>query len=304
MADLWNLPEFRAALAFGGVATLAIAVVGIAVSIRARREPLPLGGAVIAVAALWSIADNRHVPAAVLIGVVGVGAIGALSYVRAISRWVCAALMVPFAWAICFHGELAADAWVRILVTVSVSAGALLVAEFDDTWHREALGVTLFLVTAAGVYATVPDTELVAAVVGASLPIVLLGWPVRFASLGRPGGAAATALVLWSGAAGGGGRPASIVAVVACLGLLVGVPMGRILLPRAAGSLRRLAEGRLLVLLVASHVAIVATAARVAGQRPDPLGAAVLAVVVGAAAVLIGALFRPPSYAVAPARVD
>src|SRR4030095_2363305 len=105
--------------------------------------------------------------------------------------------------------------------------------------RREAMGVTLFVVTAAGVYATVPDTELVGAVLGASLPLVLLGWPARIASLGRPGGAAATALLLWAGAAGGGGRPASIVAVVACLGLLVCVPVGSLLVPRAAAPFRR-----------------------------------------------------------------
>ena len=60
----------------------------------------------------------------------------------------------------------------------------------------------------------------------------------------------------------------------------------------------------MLVSLVASHVVIVATVARVAGQRTDLGGAAVLAVVIGVAAVLIGAMFRPPSHAAAPARVD
>ena len=65
--------------------------------------------------------------------------------------------------------------WARTLVTVAVAAGATLVTEFDDTWRRDAIGVTLFVVTAAGVYATVPDTELVGAVLGASLPLLLLG---------------------------------------------------------------------------------------------------------------------------------
>jgi hypothetical protein len=305
MSDLWNLQEFRAGLWFASVAALVLLIVGLAISVRAMRQPLPLGGAVIVVGALWSIADNRHLPTAVLVGVIGIGAVAGLSHALRVSRWYCVVLALPFAFVIGFHGELVSDLWARTLVTVAVAAGATLVTEFDDTWRREAMGVTLFVVTAAGVYATVPDTELVGAVLGASLPLVLLGWPCRLASLGRPGGAAATALLLWAGAAGGGGRPASIVAVVACLGLLVGVPVGMLLLPRAAATFRRrLSESPLLGSLVASHVVIVATAARVAGQQTDLVGAAVLAVVIGAAAVLIGAMFRPPSRAAAPARVD
>ena len=304
MSDLWNLQEFRAGFWFASVAALVLLIVGLAISVRAMRQPLPLGGAVIVVGALWSIADNRHLPAAVLVGVIGIGAVAGLSHALRISRWFCVVLTLPFAFVIGFHAELVNDVWARTLVTVAVAAGATLVTEFDDTWRREAAGVTLFVITAAGVYATVPDTELVGAVLGASLPLLLLGWPVRLASLGRTGGAAATALLLWAGAAGGGGRSASIVAVVVCLGLLVGVPVGTLLLPHAAASLRRISERPLLLSLVASHVVIVATAARVAGQRTDLVGAAVLAVVIGAAAILIGAMFRPPSHAAAPARVD
>jgi hypothetical protein len=304
MSDLWNLQEFRAGLWFASVAALVLLIVGLAISVRAMRQPLPFGGAVIVVGALWSIADNQHLPTAVLVGVIGIGAVAGLCHALRVSRWYGIVLALPFAFVIGFQGELVNDVWARTLVTVAVAAGATLVTEFDDTWRREAMGVTLFVVTAAGVYATVPDTELVGAVLGASLPLVLLGWPVRIASLGRPGVAAATALLLWAGAAGGGGRPASIVAVVACLGLLVGVPVGSLLVPRAAATFRRASERPLLLSLVASHVVIVATAARVAGQQTDLVGAAVLAVVIGAAAVLIGAMFRPPSRAAAPARVD
>jgi hypothetical protein len=304
MSDLWNLQEFRAGVWFASAAASVLLIVGLAISVRAMRRPLPLGGAVIVVGALWSIADNRHLPAAVLVGVIGIGAVAGSIHALGVSRWYCVVLALPFAFVIGFHGQLVSDVWARTLVTVAVAAGATLVTEFDDTWRREAMGVTLFVVTAAGVYATVPDTELVGAVLGASLPLLLLGWPWRLASLGRPGAAAATALLLWAGAAGGRGRPASIVAVVACLGLLVGVPAGRLLLPRAAASFRRVSERPLLLSLVASHVVVVAAAARVAGQRTDLVGAAVLAVVIGAGAVLIGALFRPPSHAVEPAGVD
>jgi hypothetical protein len=302
--QVWEVQEFREGFWFGVVATIALLLVALAMSARARRRPLPLGGAVIAVGGLWSLTNNRDVPAAVLVGVVGVGAIGVLSHTRRVSRWICMALALPFAWAIGFHGDLITDVWARLLVTAGVSAGAILVADFDDTWRVEAPGLPLFVVTLVGVYATVPDTEFVAAGLGASLPLLVLGWPARLASLGRPGGAAAVALLVWTGAAGGGGRPASIVAVVACLGLLIGVPVGNQLLPRASDRLLRISEGPLLVLLVVSHVVIVATAARVAGQLSDPLAAATFSMLTGAAATLIGAMFQPHSHAVAPTRVD
>jgi hypothetical protein len=304
MMHLWNLPEFRAGLLFGGVATLALLGAALAGSVRAFRRPLPLGGAVIVVGGLWSIADNRHLPAAVLVGVIGIGAVAGLGHTRWVSRRQCIVLALPFAIAIGFGGALVTDVWARLLVTVAVSAGAMLVADFDDTWRRQGPDLMLLAISALGVYAAVPDTELVAAVLGVSLPLVLLGWPVSIASLGRPGAAGATGLLVWAGAAGGAGRPASIVAVVSCLGLLVGVPAGRLLLPGAVRRLPRLREPLLLVALGASHTVIVATAARAVGPRTSPLVAAGIAALIGGATILIGAMFSPPSHAMARARVD
>jgi hypothetical protein len=259
---------------------------------------------VIVVGGLWSVADNRHLPGAVLVGVIGIGTVAGLAHTRWVSRWQCIVLALPFALVVGFGGELVTDVWARLLVTAAVSAGAMLVADFDDTWHREPPDLMLFAISALGVYVAVPDTELVAAVLGASLPLVLLGWPASLASLGRAGAAGATGLLVWAGAAGGVGRPASIVAVVGCLGLLAGAPAGKLFLPGAARRTRRLREPLLLVALAASHAAIVATVARAVGPRTSPLIAAGIAVLVGGAAVLIGAMFSPPSHAMARARVD
>jgi hypothetical protein len=302
--DLWNMQEFRASLGFGAVAGAALLFAGLAISARGRRRPLQLGGVVIAGGGLWAIADNRHLPFPVVLGVIGIGAVGGLTHAHRLSRWYCVALAFPFAWAIGFRGELASALWARVFVTVAVCAGAILLAEFDDAWRREAPGLTLFAVTSLGVYATVPDTELVAAVLGASLPLVLLGWPARLATLGRAGGPAAIALLVWTGAAGGEGRPASIIAVVACLGLLVGSPLAQLLLPRAGDRLRRVPSSASVLSLMTGHAVIVLLASRVGGQLSDPVAAASFGTLIGMAAVLVGALFRPPSRAAAPIRVD
>jgi hypothetical protein len=298
--DLWNMQEFRAGLGFGAIAAAGLLFAGLAVSAHGRRRPLQLGGVVIAAGGLWTIADSRHVPAAVVLGVIGIGAVGGLTHVRWLSRWTCVALAVPFAWALAFHGESVSALWARVFVMAVVAGSAILVAEFDDAWRREAPGLTLFAMTALGVYATVPDTELVAAVVGASLPLALLGWPAGLATLGRAGAATSVALLVWASAVGGAGRPASIIPAAACLGLLVGVPLGRLLLPRARRVLRRLASGPVMFALVASHGVIVLVAARVTGQLSDPAATAAFGALTGTAAVVVGALFRPPSRVVAP----
>jgi hypothetical protein len=199
---------------------------------------------------------------------------------------------------------LVADAWVRVLVTLAASGGALVAAEFDHTWRADAPGLTLFGVSALGVYATVPDTEAVAALVGASLPLLVLGWPARLATLGRAGAAATVALLVWAGAVGGEGRPASIIGVVACLGLLVGSPVGRLLLPRVGDRLGRARPGTLAFSLVVSQIVLVLVAARVGGQLSNPLAAAAIGATVGLVAVVVGALFKPPLPAVSWTHVD
>jgi hypothetical protein len=60
----------------------------------------------------------------------------------------------------------------------------------------------------------------------------------------------------------------------------------------------------LLVGLVASHAVLVAAAARAVGPRTSLLIAATIAVLIGGAAILIGAMFRAPSHVMARARVD
>jgi hypothetical protein len=174
----------------------------------------------------------------------------------------------------------------------------LLAAEFDHSWRAESAGLTLLGVSVLGVYATVPDTEMVAPVVGVVLPLLVLGWPVRFATLGRAGAPAAVALLMWAGAVGAEGRPASLIAAVACLGLLVGSPVGRLLLPRVGDRFRRSPRAAVMFCLVVSHVVIVVVASRVGGRLSDPEVAAAVGALIGLTAVVVGAAFRPVSPAV------
>jgi hypothetical protein len=292
--ETWNLDEFGAGLAFGAVASGLLLVAYLAGGVGQRR-PLRLAGVVMAAGGLWSVAHTLAVPKAVVLGVVGIGAVAATASLPWISRWHGVALAVPFAWAIGFHGDVVAVLWAQLLVTVVASGGAILATAFDHAWREEAPGITLLVVTAVGMYATVPDTEAVAAAVGVVLPFLVLGWPLRVATLGRPGAAATIAMLVWAGAVGSRGRPASIIGLVACLGLLVGNPLGRVGFPRLGVRLRGWPRQALILAMAASHALLVIAAARVAGQVSDTALAAVIGAVVAVAAIYVGAHFRPPA---------
>jgi hypothetical protein len=141
-------------------------------------------------------------------------------------------------------------------------------------------------------YATVPDTETIGGALGVVLPFLVLGWPLRVATLSRPGAAATVAMLVWAGAVGARGRPASIVGLVVCLGLLASTPAGDALFPRAGTRCRRWSRQSLILAMVTSHVLLVIAASRVVGKVSDPALAAVGGAVVAVGAVCIGARFR------------
>lgn len=174
------------------------------------------------------------------------------------------------------------------VAAAAVVAGALL-ADFDRRWRRHGLAPLLLAISAAGIYATVPDVEAPLVVLGASLPMALLGWPGPLAPAGLPApwrrpaaprvaGAAAPAippsvgvvgavavagLLAWTVAAGGAGRPGSVVGGLLCLGVLVVEPLARLLDPRRRSALAR---GPVAWTALGAHLVLVAVAARVVGR--------------------------------------
>jgi hypothetical protein len=227
--DIWNVPEFRAGLAAGLVASGFAILAGVALAMFRRGRPFPVAGLAFAAAGLWSIADFRNVPGLVVVGVIGVGAAAGLGAIRQVPALCVGILAVPFGALIGFRGGVIDLTWARVLVTVAASFGGVLAAYFDATWRREAIAPGLLALTVAGTYFAVPDTEEAAALVGVVVPLTALGWPVRVFALGRSGAACAVATIVWAGAIGGRGAPVSIIGVVACLGLLVALPVSQII---------------------------------------------------------------------------
>jgi hypothetical protein len=188
-------------------------------------------------------------------------------------------------------------AGLRLLVALVMVVGGWLLADFDRRWRGDGLGPVLVAVSAAGIYATVPDTEQALVALGVAVPLAALGWPLPLAALGRAGAFAATGVLLWVTATGGAGRASSVVGGVACLGLLAVEPLARRLQPGHRSVLEALPGGRWRVpAATAVHLGLVYLASRVAGLRPTVTQAALLAaaVLIGATLLALLAATRPP----------
>lgn len=168
------------------------------------------------------------------------------------------------------------------IVLAAAVAGALL-ADFDRRRWRDGLTLALLAVTAAGIWATVPDVEAAVVVLGAALPFGLLGWPLvrEPPALGPAGALATAALLAWTVVTGGSGRPGSVAGGLACLGVLAVEPVAR-LLDRGGGRGLAPAPARPRgtatlpgpAVLLAVQLLMVGVAARVVG-RPASLAVAV-----------------------------
>jgi hypothetical protein len=179
--------------------------------------------------------------------------------------------------------------WPGLALATAAVAAAL--AAFDRRWGRLGLLPLLLALSAAGIWATVPDTEAALVLLGAALAMALLGRPgplagrrPGLASFGVAGSLAVAAVLVWVVATGGAGRPGSVVGGLACLGLLAVEPAARGLDPRRRSPLDPL-ERRpgLAWAAAAAQLVLVAVASRVVG-RPDAAATAL-----GLAALELGA---------------
>lgn len=272
--------------------TVAVAVL-LAVRASGRwGDPVPFGGAAVTVAALAAVAWAQPVPLGVVGGVAGVAAVSALPITRR-SVTASVALSTPFALLLALDAP--ATTWIRFAVVAVATVGAALVARADDALRPPGIGLALLAVSAAGVFAAVPDTEEAAALLGASVAVAALGWPAGLFRLGSAGGAGATALVAWVVAIGGRGRTPSIVGGLACLGVLAAAPAVGGLFRAARRAVRHVRP----VAVLGVHAVAVAVASRGAGIRRE-LPVAVALAVLSAAIAVVGALalgraaYRPP----------
>jgi hypothetical protein len=283
----YPIKEFASGIAVG-LAALAVALGLAAVGrhLRSAGRVAPIVGLPITVAAFVAISTSRA-PTPSVIGLWGLTSAVAVAGVRRPPGRE-PRLVLPLLVAAPFAYLLAVDTsqieWVRAVVAAGATVGPVAAVRTDIDWGPTRVTPVLCAISAAGVFAAVPNTEAAAALLGAYLPGALAGWPLGRARLGRVGATSATALLVWVAGVGALGREAAIVGALACLGLLVALPAGRWLATRAQWR-HRLITGPLLVLVI--HTAVVTAASRVAGTGAElrvAVPAAILATVVAVAA--------------------
>jgi hypothetical protein len=276
--------SFRVAFLIAGVATLVmLGIAGIA-AWRRDSEPLPMPvlGLVGAVAAVFGLRSTDYWTGDLLLGLVALGAGGAA--ITVLGRYFEAPLLAGAVLAV--PGALltaaAVDAnpldWVQPFVVVAIVVAAATVADFDNYQSRTGFGPVFLAVTALGVYWTVPDTEEAAALVGAAIPLALLGFPRPLATLGRAGAFAMVGVVIWLAAVDGRGRASAVVGATACLGVMLLDPvLDRVLPSRHEHNVRPWTLFPFLVTGI--HVGLVVVESRIAGTQSS-LGAAVVITIV------------------------
>lgn len=289
--QVWDLAEFRVGLWIGaGAGALALVIVALGASYRARLAAI--GGIFLSAAALIAVAAAVEVPAIVPIAMAGMAGCAAIVHALHYDPALAMVGAAPFGWLLGWHSGVVDIAWVRFLVGATAVVGGYLVGRLDDDWRADAVSTPMLLVSLAGVYYTVPDTEASAAVLGVAVVFGLLGWPLRRLVLGRTGSAAVLCLVPWCIAIDSRARLSSIIAGVMCLGLLVAVPAGAVIAPRVvqrAGSATSIVLGMLAV-----HTLLVLVAAKYGGDDGDAHRAMGIGIGFGLASLAAGVGFRAP----------
>jgi hypothetical protein len=296
---LFDFDQFQSGWWAGWAFLPVVAFSGWIVVTSGRNRPVPWGlvgpawvfGSLLALNGWLHFDQIVELPSQLLWGLVAVAAANELASHTPNPKIIGCLLVLPGAWLVATSADFAGPDWVVPLVIATVTLGGPMAADLDRRGARLGLGPVLWLITVFGVYATVPDTELVRPLVGVAIPLALCGWPLRVARLGAGGVAAAIALLMWVGAAEGYGRHGSIVGAAAALGLFLVEPIGRHLFRRRVVPWSRVMTPRAFGLtFVAVDVLLVAWGTRIAGFQEDGLPALLLWIPGLVAGVVLGGL--------------
>lgn len=283
-AATFRQPEFVEGLAAGLVAAGICVLAGLGWRVLRARQA-PLGGLAVAGAAGVALTEVVPAPDRVLVGV-GLAALGGLlADVGRVPVVVAATAAIPGAWLVATDGTARPAPEIGVLLGICILGGASF-AVFERRSSPPSLVPLLAAGAIAGVYATVPDTERALVLLGASLPVAALGWPLGLVRFGAAGSFACTALMAHVAGTDGAPRPGAIVGVAGCLGL-VAVAAAAGVAGGAAGSTgsagwpppRSVANLVASSLFVLAHALTILYMARLAGFEERLRDAAVLAVI-------------------------
>lgn len=261
--QLLTSAEFFTAVAVGAVGVVIVLAWAVF-----TRSPSPVGGVVLVAGIAIAIALQEEVPLGLILGL-GLLILAGLATFRSPLAMMALAipgglvvaltsLSVPGAVVVATLGIPYSRRVVIVFVAVVIVLLAVLVESFDRRFATTTVATPLLAISVVSVFLTVPDTRIVLLGAGAALPWLVAGPPAKLARLGRSGSYAAVGMVVWLVATGGFGRPLSLFAGVATLGVLAIEPLVAAL--RSQGRLRQEAEGTIsdttVAVVVAAHIAI------------------------------------------------
>lgn len=286
-------PELRSGLLFG-VATAGVAgAVGLVW--RSRHKGLvPLAGVALVAAALAGFAYVDSIPGSLILAAI-VLALGGLLAGWLHKIWLVPLLLaVPGAWLAAFGAKMDLTEWATWFIFGAIVAAAPLTADFEE--RRPEWTPAVYALFVGGVFLAVPDTEAALVLLGVSAPVGLL--PIAGVTFGSVGVYPAVGIGMWVIAQGAVGRPGAVLGAAACLGVLVVEPIALRLSSRCSTVLdwRRGPHWRGSAVVVIQLTAVLG-ASRIAGLEPDPIIAAIEAVLVllaVAAILVLGAYLHGP----------
>ena len=193
---------------------MSLALVGPALVVLVLVRPsrtLPVGGALALAASFLVMAGTGDHSSQLLAGVIvaGMGGlVGALGGLPAAAR---VALVVPGAAIAVLALPYEGAQWYGPVAIAAVSVTGPAVDAIDLRYGRTGLALVMLSVSVGGVYGTIPNTDRIALVFGAFLPVIALAWPRLWARVGAGAGSAAVALLGAVTLNGGWTRPGAVV---------------------------------------------------------------------------------------------
>lgn len=200
--------------------------VALVIAVRRGHRPLPVAGAAAIAASLVALRGSEAIDAPVIAGVLLAGAGGLLGAGMRLPAPVRVLLVVPGA-VLAVLGVEDAEPWMVVAAVLAVATAGPAADTVDRRFRWTGLGVAMLCVSTAGVFVTVPETDVIIIVLGAMVPIGFLAAPMALASLGPGGASAMLALLATLALDGGWVRPGAIVGALLApglLALLVAVP--------------------------------------------------------------------------------
>jgi hypothetical protein len=283
--DLASASQFHVGLILGAILTGGTLL---AVLDRRPRPFLSVGGLFIAVGFGVGVAITSVLPVGVALGLLLLAAAGYGA--ERISRRAIAAplLALPGAVVLATTDLGSRPSWVALVAVLAIVLASPLVSDFDRRYANAGWPLGMYAISVVGVYFTVPDTERALVLLGVVVPIVFLGWPVSFASLGPGGSYAACGVLVWVSAFESRGRESAFIGALACLGLLIVEPMARFFGRGRPTMLALLGSDTWsLVPVAVVQVVLVFVASRIAGLQSTVAEATVIAGFEMTAAVVV-----------------